>query len=357
MRNLSTKLNGITVGMNYEAEVLRFLKANDIDDLYLISVDSKRYHGKYGCLVETWYDESKHWYCNPRKVYKLIKQYYDPNRLEKKIYEREDDDGYYIIEKTHFMFDRDYTKIVYTKHDDDSITNLIRLANGQLYDIEDRYWYSMKDSKELKQAIKNGYKYTDSNAWDYDNYESEDDKIQRLEAEATVKLIRSSVDKLLINPEFKDKATAVAEWIYNHEKMLEDEKVSTSAEAFRNYVYGYTPGHILYSVHSNLHYAWIKSDTKPAYAKHLVKNKVEYDYAGRILESPKACLEVLRKNFPKLDRIIDERLSDPFCRVTLEELEKDAMAVSNFDWTAAMASIANRLGFSPSWEPWYEIFI
>ena len=356
MRNLSTKLNGNTTGMNYEQEVLRFMKANDIDDLYLISVDSKRYHGKYGCLVETWYDGSKHWYCNPRKVYKLIKQYYNVNRLEKKIYEREDDDGYYIIEKTHFMFDRDYAKIFYTKHDDGSITNLIRLSNGQLYDIEDRYWYSMKDSKELKQAIKNSYPYIDVNTWQYDNYESEGAKIQRLEIEATEKLIRSSIDNLLSNPEFKEKANAVAQWINNNPEILPRDK-EFEDKAFKNYVYGFTPQYILFSVRADLTHMWINSTTKPVYAKHLVKNKVEFDYAGRILKDPKACLDVLRKNFPKLDKVIDERLSDPFNSVTLEDLENTSLPVSNIDWDSSMREIYNKLGFSCTHKPMHEVLM
>lgn len=357
MRNLSTKLNGNTTGMNYEQEVLRFMKANDIDDLYFISVDGSRYHGKYGCLVETWYDGSKHWYCNPRKVYKLIKQYYNPNRLEIKTYSYEDDDGYDSTMITHFMFDRDYTKLVSKEYDDGSKTNLIRLGNGQLYDIEDIYWYSMLYSKELKQAIKNGYNYTDANTWQHDSYESENDKIQRLENEAVEKLIRSSVDSLLVNPEFKEKAQAVAKWINNNPEMLEEDKASDDKEAFKKYVYGFTPQHVLFSIKANLFCKWIDSNTKPAYAKILIKNKIEYDYAGRVLKDSKECLNVLRRNFPKLNKIIDERLSNPFCSVTLEELEQDCEAVSNFDWTAAMARIADTLGYSRSSEPWYEIFV
>jgi hypothetical protein len=352
MRN-TNKLNGNATGMNYEVEVLRFMKINGIDDLYLISVDSKRYYGKYGCLVETWYDGTKHWYCNPRKVYKLIKQYYNPNRLEIKVHKYEDDDGYDATMTTHFMFDRDYNKLVFEEYDDGSKTNLIRLGNGQLYDIEDIYWYSMKDSKELKQDIKNGYKYKDANMWNYDSYESEDDKIQRLEREATSRLIRSSMDKLLSNPEFKTKVQIIANWIYNHERMLDDERVSSSTEAFRNYAYGY-PGHILYSPYTNLHYAWITSKTKPVYAKHLIKNKVEYDYASNILESSSECLEVLRRNFPKLDSIIKERLVNPFSSLTLEELETAAMPVANYDWTRAMSNLHEALGLRCIGKSWIE---
>lgn len=354
MRN-TNKLNGNTTGMNYEVEVLRFMKINGIDDLYLISVDSKRYHGKYGCLVETWYDGTKHWYCNPRKVYKLIKQYYNPNRLEIKVYKYEDDDGYDTTMITHFMFDRDYTKLVSEEYDDGLKTNLIRLGNGQLYDIEDIYWYSMPYSKELKQAIKNGYKYTDSNTWLHDIYESEEEEIQRLEREATSRLIRSAMDKLLINPEFKAKVQSLANWIYNHERMLEEEKVSSSIEAFRNYAYGYTPGHILYSPYTNLHYAWIDSATKPAYAKHLIKNKVEYDYASNILESSEKCLEVLRRNFPKLDKEISTRVGvNPFCSVTMKELENAAMPVANYDWTRAMSNLHEALGLRCTGKSWIE---
>lgn len=356
MRN-TNKLNGITRGMNYEAEVLRFMKANEIDNLYLISVDGKRYHGKYGCLIETWYDGSKHWYCEPRKIYKLIKQYYDVNRLEKRFDEYQDDDGYLVINESHFMFDRDYSRVVYVKRDDGTIEiNLVRLANGQLYDVQDVYWYSMKNSKNLKQAINNGYQYESVNSWEYDNYESEGTKIQRLEEKATEKIIRSSVDKLLRNQELKEKATAIAEWINNNPEMLEEDKVSDD-EAFKKYVYGFTPQHVLFSVKANLFCKWIDSSTKPAYAKILIKNKIEYDYAGRVLKDSKECLNVLRRNFPKLNKIIDERLSNPFCSVTLEKLEKDTEVVSNFDWTAAMARIADELGYSRSSEPWYEIFI
>lgn len=355
MRNI--KIFGV---VNFEAAVINWMKENDIDEVKFISSDSKKYFGKYGTLVEYWYDGSIHWYEKPRKIARLISKYFEATDIIIDTYMREDDDGYDVTYNTLYFFDKPYRVLQKAIYDDagyPTSNTLIMLANGQPYDITDHYWFSMRDGKDLKQAIKNNYSYENVDTWQYDNYDSEYDKIKRLEKEATTKLIRSSVDKLLTNPEFKVKAQAVANWIYNHEKILEDDKVSTSAEAFRNYVYGYTPGYILYSIYSNLHYDWIKSDTKPAYAKHLVKNKVEYDYAGRILNDPKECLNVLRKNFPKLDTIIEERLSDPFCSVTLEDLEKEAMAVSNFDWTSAMSDIYNKLGFSCTRESWYKVLM
>lgn len=354
MRNI--KLTGVT---NYEAAVVSWMKENGLDEIIFVASNSKKYFGKYGTLVEYWYDSTIHWYEKPRKVARLIADYFNQNEAIVNTHVYEDDDGYDCSYNVLYFFDKPYKVLKEEIYDNDGNTNsnkLIMLANGQLYDITDHYWFSMSSSKELKQAIKNGYDYKNSDIWDYDSYESEDDKIQRLENEATEKIIRSSVDKLLANSDFKEEAKAVANWINDNQEMLDKDKVSDK-EAFKKYVYGFTPQYVLFSIKADLFYKWISSSTKPAYAKILIKNKVEYDYAGRILESPKVCLEVLRKNFPKLDKIIEERLSDPFCSVTLEDLEKEAMVTSNFSWTRAMADIASKLGFSPSWEPWYKIFI
>lgn len=135
------------------------------------------------------------------------------------------------------------------------------LSNGQLYDITDHYWFSMTDSKKLKKAIKSGYFYDNSYAWERDMYDIHEAILEKLEKEAVQKLIRSSVDQLLINEEFKHKAEQVAFYINNDEELLDSDKVSEKV-AINNYIYGHTPSYVQYSVHDDLAFMYIYMQTQ-----------------------------------------------------------------------------------------------
>ena len=42
---------------------------------------------------------------------------------------------------------------------------LVILSNGQIYSVEDRYWFNIQESKVLKKMLKNGYVYTDADGF------------------------------------------------------------------------------------------------------------------------------------------------------------------------------------------------
>ena len=346
MRNI--KLFGVE---NFEAAVIGWMKENNLDEIKFISSNSKKYFGKYGTLVEYWYDGSIHWYEKPKKIAKLISKYFEAAEVIVNSYIREDDDGYEVTYNTLYFFDKDYKVIQEVGN------KLIKLSNGQLYDINDYHWFSMVDSKKIKRAIKSGYIYDNVNTWEYDCYDLQQVNLKKLEKEAMQKLIRSSIDQLLINENFRHKAEQVAFYINNDEELLDSDKVSEK-EAIRNYIYGHTPSYVQYSVYDDLAFMYVDVETKPTYIKHLVKNKVEYDYASRVQLSGKASLEVLRKNFPKLDNEISGRVGvNPFCSVTMEELENAALVGSNFSWSRALSDLYDALGLKCLGKPWHEVLM
>lgn len=354
MRNI--KLTG---AVNFEAIVISWMKENELDEIVFVSSDAKKYFGKYGTLVEYWYDGTIHWYEKPRKVARLIADYFDKTDPIINAHTYTDDDGYDCSYNVCFFFDKPYKVLKEETYNDGEIDSnkLIMLSNGQLYDITDHHWFSMANSKKLKKAIKSGYFYDNTNAWDRDCYDTEQATLEKLEKESMKKLIRSSIDQLLINEEFRHKAEQVAFYINNDEELLDSDRVSEE-QAVKNYIYGHTPSYVQYSVHDDLAFLYIDVDTKPAYAKHLVKNKVEYDYASRVQLSGKASLEVLRKNFPKLDKEISSRVGiDPFCSVTIEELEDKALVGSNFSWSRALSDLYDALGLKCLGKPWHEVLM
>lgn len=354
MRNI--KLTGV---VNFEVAVVSWMKENGLDEVVFISSDSKKYHGKYGTLVEYWYDGSIHWYEKPRKIARLIADYFDKTEHIVNTHTYQDDDGYDCSYTILYFFDKPYKVLKEETYNDGEVDSnkLIMLSNGQLYDITDHHWFSMVDSKKIKKAIKSGYFYDNTNAWERDCYDTHQATLEKLEKEAMQKLIRSSVDQLLINEEFKHKAEQVAFYINNDEELLDSDKVSEKV-AINNYIYGHTPSYVQYSVHDDLAFMYIYADTKPAYAKHLVKNKVEFDYASRVQLSGEESLKVLRRNFPKLDKEISDRVGvDPFCSTTMEELEDTALVGSNFSWSRALSDLYDKLGLKCLGKPWHEVLM
>ena len=354
MRNI--KLTGVT---NYEVAVVAWMKENGIDELVFISSDSKKYHGKYGTLVEYYYDGSIHWYEKPRKIARLIADYFEATEAIINTHTYQDDDGYDCSYNILYFFDKPYRVLKEETYNDGEVDSnkLIILSNGQLYDITDHHWFSMVESKKLKKAIKSGYFYNNTNAWDYDCYDTHQATLEKLEKEAVQKMIRSSIDQLLVDENFRHKAEQVAFWINSDEELLYSDKVSEQ-EAIKNYIYGYTPSYIQYSIYQDLAFMYVDVNSKPAYVKHLVKNKVEYDYASRIQLSGAESLQVLRKNFPKLDKEISGRVGvDPFCSTTIEELEDAALVGSNFSWSRALSDLYDKLGLKCLGKPWHEVLM
>lgn len=355
MRNI--KLTG---AVNFEAVVVSWMKENGLDEIVFVASNSKKYFGKYGVLVEYWYDGSIHWYEKPRKVAKLISEYLNTAEVIINTHTYEDDDGYDCSYNVLYFFDKPYRVVKEETYDNDGnvySNKLIILSNGQLYDVTDHHWFSMANSKKLKKAIKSGYFYDNTNAWDRDCYDTEQATLEKLEKEAMRKLIRSSVDQLLVNEEFKHKVEQIAFWINTDEELLDSDRVSNE-EAIKNYMYGYTPSYIQYSIYQDLAFMYVDVDSKPAYVKHLVKNKVEYDYASRIQLSGTESLQVLRKNFPKLDKEISGRVGvDPFCSTTMEELEDTALVGSNFSWSRALSDLYDKLGLKCLGKPWHEVLM
>lgn len=355
MRNI--KLTGVT---NFEVAVVSWMKENNLDEIIFVASNSKKYFGKYGTLVEYWYDGSIHWYEKPRKIARLIADYFEATEAIINTHTYQDDDGYDCSYNVLYFFDKPYKVLKEETYNNDGeldSNKLIMLSNGQLYDITDHHWFSMVDSKQIKKAIKSGYFYDNTNAWERDCYDTEQATLEKLEKEAVKKLIRSSIDQLLVNEEFRHKAEQIAFYINNDEELLDSDKVSEQ-EAIKNYIYGYTPTYIQYSIYQDLTFMYIYADTKPAYAKHLVKNKVEFDYASRVQLSGEESLKVLRRNFPKLDKEISDRVGvDPFCSVTMKELEDAALVGSNFSWSRALSDLYDALGLKCLGKPWHEVLM
>lgn len=137
--------------------------------------------GEYGTVLYNGftYNDSKVFFeHNPKKVLKVLRELYNVHKAESKFYWAETFDGLWHL----YYIPDGYSTYHYGERDDEE---LVIMSNGQVYDISNEHYFSIKDSKKLLHEIKRGYNYYFPNCfysrfkpteeeYDEDDYEDEE---------------------------------------------------------------------------------------------------------------------------------------------------------------------------------------
>lgn len=111
--------------------------------------------GEYGTVLYNGftYNDSKVFFeHNPKKVLKVLRELYNVHKVESKFYWAETSDGLWHL----YYIPDGYSTYHYGERDDEE---LVIMSNGQVYDIGNEHYFSIKDSRKLLHEIKKGYDY------------------------------------------------------------------------------------------------------------------------------------------------------------------------------------------------------
>lgn len=108
--------------------------------------------GNYGLVVSHWGD----WFrTSPKYVYKTLRTLQNSHNMNK----WENIDGhYYYVPSNHKVLN--YDGYIF-----------IKLCNGQVFDVNNQFWFTLKESKLLLKELESGYSYSDSTNFFDDHYE------------------------------------------------------------------------------------------------------------------------------------------------------------------------------------------
>lgn len=111
--------------------------------------------GEYGTVLYNGFtlDGSKTFFeHNPKKVLKVLRELYNVHKAENKFYWAETSDGLWHL----YYMPTGHSTYHYGESDNDE---LIIMSNGQVYDVANEHYFSIKDSVKLLHEIKKGYNY------------------------------------------------------------------------------------------------------------------------------------------------------------------------------------------------------
>ena len=141
---------------NYVRDFERMVKELSIDEVMLI--DSNHWYGDYGCIWDEW----NGWHGDKYKLAKAFYKFKEKNVVSNV-------DRYWKRKNGISSKDTTLSLVWYKGHvmtDIETNDNrLVILSNGQIYSVEDRYWFNIQESKVLKKMLKNGYVYTDADGF------------------------------------------------------------------------------------------------------------------------------------------------------------------------------------------------
>ena len=89
---------------------------------------------------------------NPKKVLKVLRELYNIHKAENKFYWAETSDGLWHL----YYMPTGHSTYHYGEGDSDE---LIIMSNGQVFDVGNEHYFSIKDSRKLLHEIKRGYDY------------------------------------------------------------------------------------------------------------------------------------------------------------------------------------------------------
>ena len=111
--------------------------------------------GEYGTVLYNGFtlDNSKTYFeYNPKKILKVLRELYNIHKAENKFYWSETTDGLWHL----YYMPTGHSTYHYGEGDNDE---LIIMSNGQVFDVGNEHYFSIKDSKKLLHEVKKGYTY------------------------------------------------------------------------------------------------------------------------------------------------------------------------------------------------------
>lgn len=134
---------------NYKTLVREEMKKYNIGAVTVL--EPNLWVGNYGLVVSHWGD----WFrTSPKYVYKVLRTLQN-SHLSKRW---ENVDGhYYYVPSAHKVLN--YDGYVF-----------IKLHNGQVFDVNNQFWFTLKESKLLLKELKRGYSYSDATNFFDDHY-------------------------------------------------------------------------------------------------------------------------------------------------------------------------------------------
>lgn len=130
-------------------------KVNDLCSEWNITsitvLSTKYWIGDYGKILI-----GKDHEIRSKNIYKILRKLYNIH---------ESDNNWYVDEYRNFYYMPEGYRIVEER--------LIKMINGQYYDINDQYYFSIKESHTLTRWLKKGYSYYNSQAFIADYYDEE----------------------------------------------------------------------------------------------------------------------------------------------------------------------------------------
>lgn len=125
---------------NYKTLVRREMKKYNIGAVTVL--EPNLWVGNYGLVVSHFGD----WFrTSPKYVYKTLRTLQNSHNCDK----WENIDGhYYYVPSTHRVME--FNSNIF-----------IKLHNGQVFDVTNQYWFTLKESRLLVKELNNGYGYSD----------------------------------------------------------------------------------------------------------------------------------------------------------------------------------------------------
>lgn len=148
----------------------RMVKELSIDEVTLI--DCNHWYGDYGCIWDEW----NGWHGDKYKLAKAFYKFKEKNVTSSvdRYWKRKNDVKSKEAKLSLVWYKGHVMKDVKVENNE-----LIILNNGQMYSVEDRYWFTIQESKLLKKMLKNGYVYTDASGFFYDLTDSQKELIDK----------------------------------------------------------------------------------------------------------------------------------------------------------------------------------
>ena len=127
--------------------------------------------GEYGTVLYNGftYDNSKVFFeHSPKKVLKVLRELYNVHKADNKFYWAETSDGLWHL----YYMPTGHSTYHYGENDNDE---LIIMSNGQVFDVGNEHYFSIRDSVKLLHEIKKGYTYYFPNCF-YSRFKEADEE-------------------------------------------------------------------------------------------------------------------------------------------------------------------------------------
>ena len=155
----NNKLNKVQKMENYIKSVMKFFNCTSIS-----VINGTKWHGNYGHICHIRNGKLNiNEFEKLSNVYKLVHKIFNDTRVPQ-------DNRIFVSYRWHTP-----SLIMVEGGKDISEGNgLFKLANGQIYDADDTFWFSMNQSKTLKKWLRGGYGYCNPQEFCEDYYKEEE---------------------------------------------------------------------------------------------------------------------------------------------------------------------------------------